>query len=65
MAKSDATAGSSKLAVRSGGSMYYGSTRTLTTTYTGYYDLFETDPATAAQWLVANVNAMETGMEVA
>ncbi len=65
MAKSDATAGSSKLALRSGGTVYYGTTRTLTTTYTGYYDLFETDPNTAAAWTVGNVNALESGMEVA
>lgn len=64
MAKSDATLGQAKSVLRSGGTNFYGPTTALTTTFSGYYDLYETDPATAVAWTVGGVNASETGMEV-
>jgi hypothetical protein len=64
MAKSDASSASARYILRSGGTDYTGPTRALTTTYTGYYDLYETNPATGVFWTPAGVNAVETGMEV-
>jgi hypothetical protein len=63
--KSDAGTGSMKPMIRSGGSNYYGSTYALNTTPTEYMELWEQDPATAAAWAPAAVNAAEAGMEVA
>lgn len=64
MAKSDATLGQSRLLLRTGGTDYGGATRALTTTFTGYYDLYEQNPVTATQWTSTDVNGMESGMEV-
>ena len=64
MAKSDATLGQARYLLRSGGTDFGGTTRVLTTTYTGYYDLYVQDPATSAAWTVGGVNAAEAGMEV-
>lgn len=64
MAKSDATLAQARYVVRSGGTDYGGTTRALNTTFTGYYDLFETDPATGVAWTPSGVNNMESGMEV-
>lgn len=65
MAKSDATAGSARNVIQTGGSLYYGATRGLSTSYVSYYDLFENNPNTAIAWTVADVNGLEAGMEVA
>jgi hypothetical protein len=64
MAKSDASLGSARLIIRSGGTDYNGTTRALTTSYTGYYELYETNPATGVAWTPTNVNNLESGMEV-
>lgn len=64
MAKNDATLGQARYIVRSGGTDYGGTTRALTTSFTGYSDLYETDPATGVQWTPTAVNNMESGMEV-
>ncbi len=64
MAKDDATNGSVRVALRSGGSLYYSAVRPLFTSFVGYYDLYETDPATSARWLVSGINTLEVGMEV-
>ncbi len=64
MVKSDASLAQARLIIRSGGTDYGGTTRALTTTYTGYYELYEQNPNTAAAWTPANVNNMESGMEV-
>jgi hypothetical protein len=64
MAKSDASLAQSRLILRSGGSDYGGTTRALTTSFTGYYELYEQNPATATQWTPTDVNNMESGMEV-
>ncbi len=64
MAKTEASLAQAKLALRSGGTVYYGTTRALSTSYVGYYQLYETDPATSAQWTTGGVNAIEAGMEV-
>lgn len=64
MAKSDASLGQARYVVRSGGTDYGGVTRALTTTYTGYYEIYEQNPATAAQWTPTDINNMESGMEV-
>ncbi len=65
MAKSDASAGSAKLVLRSGGSLFYDATRALSTSYQSYYALYESDPATSIPWSISGVNGLETGMEVA
>lgn len=64
MAKSDATLGQARLLLRTGGTDYGGSTRALTTTFTGYYDLYEKNPVTTVAWTPGDVNSMESGMEV-
>ncbi|MEO5499635.1 MAG: hypothetical protein ABIR46_03990, partial [Candidatus Saccharimonadales bacterium] len=64
MEKSDATTAQSRLLLRSGGTDYTGVTRTLTTSTTGYYELYTQDPATSAAWTPSGVNGIETGMEV-
>jgi len=62
--KSDAGAASIKAAVKSGGTVYYDSTISLGTSLGAYPAVRETDPATAAAWTVANVNALEFGAEI-
>lgn len=64
MAKSDATLGQARYIVRSGGTDYGGTTRALTTSYTTYSEVYETDPATGVGWTPTGVNNLETGMEV-
>ena len=64
MAKSDATLAQARYVLRSGGTDYGGVTRTLTTSYVGYQELYELNPNTSAQWTPAAVNAVEGGMEV-
>lgn len=64
MAKSDGSAASARYLLRSGGTDYPGVTRGLTTTYTGYYEMYTTDPATSVAWTTGGVNGIETGMEV-
>lgn len=64
MAKSDASLASARNVLRSGGTDYTGTTRALTTTYTGYYELYETNPATTFAWTPTDVNGIEAGMEV-
>lgn len=64
MAKSDASFAQSRLLLRSGGTDYGGTTRILSTSFQGYYELYPQDPATSAQWTPANVNNIESGMEV-
>lgn len=62
--KSDAGAGTARPVVRSAGVDYPGTTVGLPTSHAYYQDLRETDPATAALWTVAAVNALQAGMEV-
>jgi hypothetical protein len=64
MSKTDATLAQSRYFVRSGGTDYGGTTRALTTSFVGYYDMYTTDPATGLPWTVAAVNNAEPGMEV-
>jgi len=64
MAKSDVSLGTAKLVMRTGGNIYDGTTRALNTTYTGYYELYETNPDTATNWTVSDVDGLEAGMEV-
>lgn len=64
MTKSDASFAQARYVLRSGGADYGGTTRTLTTSFVGYYELYEQDPSTSTQWTPAGVNSMESGMEV-
>lgn len=64
MAKSDGSLAQARYVLRSGGADFGGTTRPLTTTFTGYYELYEQDPATSAFWTPAGVSGMEPGMEV-
>lgn len=65
MQKSDAGTANAKVALKSGGGVYYDATQSLGTSPTVYVQLRETDPATSAAWTVGNANALEAGMEVA
>lgn len=62
-AKSDAGARSMRAVTRSGGTDYAGSDKTLSTTYTTYKEILETNPATAAAWTITDVNNAEFGFE--
>lgn len=62
--KTDAGARSGRTVVRSGGANYEGSDIALADNYVAYGTLRLTDPATAAAWTVANVNALEAGAKV-
>jgi hypothetical protein len=63
--KSDAGAASMRPILRSGGTDYAGTTVALGTTATLIPGAIRTtDPATAATWTVANVNAVQVGAEV-
>ncbi len=64
MAKTDASLASARYLLRSGGTDYAGTTRALTTTHTGYYEIHELDPATGVAWTPSGVNSAEAGMEV-
>jgi len=50
--------------VRSGGSDYLGPDHTVASGYTDFTDMYETDPATAAAWTIAGVNAAEFGQKL-
>lgn len=63
--KTDAPAISLKPAVKSGGSVYYGTTTTLTGNDSAIMDLRTTDPATSTAWTISGVNSFEAGFEVA
>ncbi len=64
MSKNDGGVASARYVIRSAGSDYPGTTRALTTSYTAYQELHETDPATGISWTPAAVNDLESGMEV-
>ncbi len=64
MLKSDAGASQARIVVRAGGTDYGGTTRVLATSANTYTELYEQNPNTAAAWTTANVNGLETGMEV-
>lgn len=65
MQKSDAGTANAKVALKSGGTVYYDTTRSLGTSPTSYTQVRETDPATAVAWTVSNANSLEAGVEVA
>jgi hypothetical protein len=62
--KTDASAISLKPAIKSGATVYYGSSVSLATSDITLKDLREVDPSTSAQWTLTNVNALEAGFEV-
>lgn len=64
MMKSDGSLGSARYVLRTGGADYPGTTRALSTSAIGYYDLFTQNPATSAAWTPAEVSGLEAGMEV-
>lgn len=64
MAKSDASLAQARYVLRSGATDYGGTTRALSTSYIGYYELYTTNPATGLAWTPTQVNAIEAGMEV-
>ncbi len=64
-AKSDATTASAKIPIRTGGTLYYGQTTALSTSYLTYSDVHQINPNTSIAWTPANVNGLEAGMEVA
>lgn len=65
MQKSDAGAANAKVALVSGGGLYYDTTQSLGTSPTAYTQMRQTDPATSAAWTVGGANGLEAGMEVA
>lgn len=62
--KDSAGATDCKAALKSGGSLYYGSALSITTTLAVYQNVREVDPATSAAWSTADLNAVEFGAEV-
>lgn len=62
--KTDAAARESKTVLRSGGTDYLGSAKSLISTYVGDRTLYLTDPATSAAWTPSGVDAVEVGIKV-
>lgn len=62
--KSSAGAKTACHVVRSGGTDYDGATITLSTSYTYYPEIWETDPATGVAWVAAGITALEAGVKV-
>ena len=60
------TAGTSyaKAAIRSGGTMYYGSEESVTSTTTSFSKTWTTDPKTSAAWTWSNLNSAEIGVSL-
>ena len=56
--KTDAGAGNLRVSLLSGASVAAGTDRPITTIYTYYPDVFETDPATGVKWTPSGINAM-------
>lgn len=50
--------------IKSGATSVQGGTRTLSTSYNFYTDIFPTDPATSAAWTASAVNALQLGYEI-
>lgn len=65
MQKSDAGTANARVALKSGGTVYYDTTRSLGTSATSYTQVRETDPATSTAWTVSSANGLEAGVEVA
>lgn len=63
--KTDAGTVSLKPAIKSGTTVYYGSTQALGTTDSVISDIRPLDPNTSSSWSQASVNALESGFEVA
>lgn len=63
--KTDAGARSIKPLVRTGGTDYAGSTVALSVSDASIIDTRQVSPNTSAAWTVANVNALEAGVEIA
>jgi hypothetical protein len=63
--KDDAGTRSIAIVTRSGGADYDGSSHALSTSYTYYRDILETDPATSAAWSLSGFNNAEFGPKVA
>lgn len=63
-AKSDAGSKFMRPVVRSGGTDFTGTSRSLSESYTVYSQSWGVDPNTSAQWTATNINAFEVGAEV-
>lgn len=63
-AKSDSGARSLAKVIRSGGADFDGADKVLSTSFTGIFEINETDPNTSAAWTIANVNAAEFGVKI-
>ena len=61
--KDDAATREVRSRIRSGAATADGATRTLTSSYLYYQDVFEQDPDAAGPWTGATVGAMEIGVE--
>ncbi len=62
--KTDTTTRQVKPLLKSGATVYPGAAKTLSVTPGPVTTLFQTNPATSAQWTPAEVNAIEAGVEV-
>ncbi|MFH1133543.1 MAG: hypothetical protein V1735_03570 [Nanoarchaeota archaeon] len=49
--------------IRSGGTNYLGSLKSLTSSYAYYSETYTTNPATGSAWTIAQVDALEAGMK--
>lgn len=50
--------------IKTGGTVYNGSTKNLSSTYTNYADLWELNPNTGTAWTPTEVNALQGGIQV-
>jgi hypothetical protein len=63
--KTDAATRSAAAVIRTAGANYTAASRALTTTATAGFTVSNVHPAAGAEWTVADVNALEAGIEVA
>lgn len=61
--KDDAGPNEIRTKLKSGSTTQDGATRTLTTSYAGFADIYTTDPDTSNSWSESGVNAIEAGVE--
>ena len=62
--KNTAGARALKAAIRSNSTVHYGSSRSVSTNVQTYSDVFENSPVTSLAWTSAEINNLESGMEV-
>ena len=64
ISKDDVTNAKVRFPIRTGGSLYYGTTTSPSTSYLTFSDIHQVNPATTTSWTVGDINALEAGLEL-